>query len=1113
MYRIYFLTLIILISITNWNCSNNSNYEGTSFTKLSATETGIDFENFLAYNRDFNIYQYRNFYNGGGVAVGDINNDGWMDLYFTSNMDKNQLYLNKGDQSDGTTGFQFENITTKAGVGGTKAWSTGVAMADVNADGFIDIYVCNSGDIAGDNKQNELFINQGDGTFKEEAEAYGLADQGFSTHAVFFDYDKDGDLDMYLLNNSYQAIGSFNLKKNERPIRDEVGGDKLFRNDDGKFIDVSEEAGIYGSVIGFGLGVTVGDINLDGWQDIFISNDFFERDYLYINNGDGTFREELEQCMRAISGASMGADMADINNDGYMDLFVTDMLPDQFTRLKTKTTFENWDRYQYGIQNDYWHQFTRNVLHLNNQDDTFSEIGRLAGVEATDWSWGALIFDMDNDGWRDIFVANGIAHDLTDQDYINFASSDEVKKAVISKDNKVDFKKLIDIIPSTPLPNYAFVNQKDLTFSNEADAMGLTEATFSNGSVYADLDNDGDLDLVLNNVNMPASIYRNEAQNLTDNHYLQFKFEGKGKNKAAIGTKITIHHQGNIFYTEQMPMRGFQSSVDPRLHIGLGNLKTVDSLIVTWPDSTIYVQTNVPTNQVIELNQNELSSTVSLAQKKEVSPFFKAVQNDSLSKIQHLENRYVDFDRDRLIFHMASTEGARLAVGDVNQDGSEDIYLGGAIGQAGQLLIQQENGGFQATNQSLFARDAESEDIDAIFFDANGDQALDLYVTSGGSEYANNLPQLSDRLYLNDGTGKFKRSPQVFPAINFVSSSGVDAADFDGDGDLDLLVGGRLRSGKFGVPAKAYILENDGTGKFREVSRQIAPDLQNIGMITDVRWTDFDGDDDQDMMIIGHWMGITFFENVDNQFKNVSDQVGLAKTNGWWNTITPTDIDGDGDMDYLIGNQGLNHRFEVEDNQPILMHINDYDKNGTIEQILCSYSDDISRPLILRHDLVMQLPHLKKKYLKYENFKDQTFEDIFEQEERKGTLTLQINKTTSVLLRNENGQFKLEDLPTVAQLSSVYAFHVEDVNQDGIQDILLGGNLYEVKPEIGRYDAAWGTLLLGQEDGTFKAVSQKLSGFKVDGQVRDIKTIKIQGEAYLLVARNNDSLVLFQSAK
>ncbi|EIM78604.1 hypothetical protein A3SI_00771 [Nitritalea halalkaliphila LW7] len=648
----------------------------TLFRSLSPEETGVDFRNDLGFDPRFNIFTYRNYYNGGGVALGDVNGDGLLDIYVTANQGPNKLYLNRGD-------FRFEDVTDAAGVAGNAAWATGVAMADVNGDGLLDIYVCNSGDVAGDNKKNELFINNGDGTFTEQAEAYGLADEGFSTHAVFFDFDGDGDLDVYLLNNSYQAIGSFNKMQNERVRRDPVGGDKLYRNDGGRFVDVSEEAGIFGSVIGFGLGITIGDVNRDGLPDIFISNDFFEKDYLYINQGDGTFSEELEQYMRSISAASMGADIADINNDGFPDIFVTDMLPEPQTRLKQVTTFENWDKFQFNKTHDYHYQFNRNMLHLNNGDGTFSEIGRMTGMEATDWSWAALIADFDSDGLKDVFVANGIYQDITDLDYLNFIDNEETKRQIISKE-AVDYKALIDPIPVNPISNYAFQNKGDLFFENVAASWGLDTPNHANGAAYGDLNNDGYLDLVVNQVNGALAIYKNQSAQLQpEHHFLQVQLKGKGMNTSAIGAQVQVLTASGQKYLEQMPNRGFQSSVDPKLTIGLGADSLVQRLTVRWPDGTFTVKEQVKTNQLLTLDQEEAVSAVPEGFYPKVhAPAFTLAERPAFQHT-HEENKLVDFDRERLLYHKRSTEGPAFAETTV-ADGTL-IYIGGAKGFAGRF--------------------------------------------------------------------------------------------------------------------------------------------------------------------------------------------------------------------------------------------------------------------------------------------------------------------------------------------------------------------------------------------------------------------------------------------
>lgn len=1074
--------------------------ENALFVSIDSDDSGVRFENKLTFDQEFNIYTYRNFYNGGGVALGDVNNDGLIDIYLSANRAPNKLYLNKGD-------FIFEDITDKAGVAGTKAWSTGVSMADVNGDGWLDIYVCNSGDVKGDSKENELFINNGDLTFKESATEYNVADRGFTTHAAFFDYDKDNDLDLYILNNSYQAIGSFNLRKNERPKRDSLGGDKLFRNDGNRFTDVSEAAGIYGSVIGFGLGVTVGDVDKDGWLDIYVSNDFFERDYLYINNHDGTFRETLTEQMKSISGASMGADMADINNDALPDIFVTEMLPFDNARLKTVTTFENWDRYQYNVSNDYYHQFTRNMLQVNNGNNTFSEIGRLAGVEATDWSWGALMFDMDNDGRKDIFVANGIYQDLTNQDYLQYVSNEEVVRSIVANKN-VDYQKLVELIPSTPVPNFAFHNEGDLRFVNKAAEWGLGKPGFSNGSAYGDLDNDGDLDLVINNVNSVASVMKNQSEKLfPQNRYLRFDLIGVEKNTAAWGTKVSVYNDGSVYYVEQMPNRGFESSVDPRPQVGLGNAETVDSLVVEWPNGKLTRLTNVKTNQLLTLKQGDaVDDTKPSAPEKTLY---------GIAKVDvpyvHRENMFVDFDRDKLVYHMLSSAGPRLSKADVNGDGLEDIYVGGAKESPGGLLIQQRNGTFKLSSQSAFEADKDSEDQGSEFFDADNDGDLDLYVCSGSNEYSTSSFALADRLYLNDGRGNLKRSEQLLPTPELESTSVVKACDFDGDGDQDLFVGVRSNPFLYGVPTNGYLLQNDGKGKFTDVRGEVAPGLTNLGMITDAAWVDLNNDQKLDLVIVGDYMPLKVFINNDGKLADNSEAAGVVKTNGWWNRIATADLDNDGDQDLVLANHGKNSRFRTSVDKPVCMYVNDFDKNGTVEQIICTYVGDKSYPMVLRHDLMSQIPSLKKKYLKYESYKDQMITDIFTPAEMEKAIKLDAYEMASSVFWNDGaGKLQQQALPVEAQFSVMYGIAIDDFNGDGTKDILMGGNLYRVKPEVGRYDASYGVLLLGDGHGAFRAMSATDSGIVLEGEIRDLVVVKIGTKPTIVASRNNDSMLFFQ---
>lgn len=1085
--NIIYLSIIILAS----SCQSKEDF---LFELKSSSQTNIEFENNLIFDQDFNVYTYRNFYNGGGVSIGDINNDGLPDIYFTSNQSKNLLYLNKGD-------FKFQNITEISGVGGNRAWSTGVTMVDINADGFLDIYVCNSGDVEGDNKQNELFINKGDMTFTEEATEYGLADSGYSTHASFFDYDKDGDLDVYLLNNSYQAIGSFDIRRNERPRRDKDGGDKLLENQNGKFVDVSEEAGIYGSVIGFGLGVTVGDVNSDGWEDIYVSNDFFERDYLYMNNQDGTFSEKLTDALSSTSAASMGADMADINNDGFSDIFVTEMLPSDYERLKSVTTFENWDKYKYNVDNGYFHQFTRNTLQLNNGDNTFSEIGRLAGVEASDWSWGALLFDMDNDGLRDLFIANGIFRDLTDQDYLQYVSSEQVLMSIMSGE-EVDYAKLVEIIPSRPVKNHAYINQGNLTFKNE-DRTGLLMPSFSNGSAYGDLDNDGDLDLVVSNVNMPSFVYENHADKKESGNYIQFDLKGAGLNTMAIGTNIKVNDGNSNYYIQQQPIRGFQSSMDLRPHLGLPSNSPVD-IEITWPNGNISLLENIAVNQIISVSQTKTQKT----NPKAINPIhskelFKRLDNNL--EFTHNENLFIDFNRNRLLPHMLSTPGPKIINGDINGDGLDEIFVPGAKDSKSTLFYWNDQSLIQDDKFTLM-NDFESETIEPLFFDADSDGDLDLYTANGGIEFSKFIPYLSDEIYFNDGNGNFSQSELELPTNSkFFNSSTVEASDIDKDGDMDLFVGERLISDSYGVPGSGVILLNNGKGSFKDITSINAPELEDIGMITDAIFVDIDNDNDEDLIVIGEFMGINILLNENGIFRLSRSE--LSNYKGWWQSIQSGDFNGDGLLDLVVGNHGLNSRFSASKEFPIRLYVNDFDLNDQLDPVLTFKRENGKfYPYDLRHNLIDQIKPLKKVFPDYNSFRSASIEDMFSSDQLDESLKLEVNTlSSSIFINKGNGRFDFYELPQVAQFSPIYSLLLKDFDLDGDIDIIAGGNLYNAKPEIGRYDASFGLFLENDGKGKFE-VPDSGYGFKLKGEVRSI----ILSNSNLVVGRNSDSIAIFK---
>ena len=1073
---------IIILLFTALTCAKKTEKKDALFV-LKDTSIGIDFNNSLSYDERFNPYTYRNFYNGGGVAIGDINNDGLDDIYFTGNLVANKLYLNKGN-------WQFEDITQKAKVGCANVWSTGATMVDINGDGLLDIYVCKSGPPGGPNRHNELFINNGDLTFTESSRDYGLAIEGLSVHAAFFDYDKDGDLDVYVLNNSIKSIGNFDLVEGQRHIPDETGsGNKFLKNENGKFIDITQEAGIYSSKIGFGLGITLGDFNDDNWTDIFISNDFFEKDYLYINDTLGGFKEELETRFKSISMGAMGADFADLDNDLHNDLFVTEMLPRSLERQKTKTIFESWDKQQVAIKQGYFHQFSRNTLQRNLGNGSFVELGRQANVSATEWSWSALLFDMDNDGLKDIFVSNGIYKDLLDRDYLTYEANDETIRNRIKSNEDEVIKKLIDAMPSKPVINAVYHNRGAFNFEEKAKDWGLAQPSFSNGSAYADLDNDGDLDLVVNNVNMPSFVYENKTDTLT-HRSITIKLTQKDQNTDAIGAKVYAkYNDGKVHYSENFNSKGFQSSTATKIHFGAGNSKKIDSLWIIWPNNSTSLYSNLPTNKVHTIHYDESGMLHQKPGQRLKNPIKKI---DPLFQYQHQENTYIDFNNERLLPQMFSNEGPALASEDINQDGVIDFFVGGAKGQTGKLLLSTKTGYDQIT--APFEVDQNAEDIKAVFFDADNDNDLDLYVSHGGKAFSPHSIDLHDSFYRNNN-GSFTKDLNAIQFSKPISTSVAVPADFDNDGDVDLFIGERYKTNLYGQPCSGFILENNGKGIFsiREVEA-----FKNLGMITGAGWLDINKDGWIDLIIAGEWMPVKLFINQQKQFTDKSKDYGLENTQGLWSALKLIDVDNDGDKDIVAGNMGRNNFFEPN----MRMYIADFDRNGFKEQIICKKINNKFYPIADKDELISQIPSLKKKLLYYKDYASSDVEAIFSKEVMDRVYSRDLKVLESMIFYNENNKFKPRKLPKEIQYAPVYAIEDHDVNNDGLTDLFFGGNQYLSKPQFGRYDASngWGIL------GTVKNKNPKVFTLNTHGQIRNMKWIDHKGKKVLIVAKNNDTI-------
>ena len=1097
------LLLLIFISCTSEKNEKNTTTnkdQNTLFTLLPADRTGIDFVNKVANQKNFNIFKYRNFYNGGGVAIGDINNDGLADIYLTGNMEANKLYLNKGD-------FSFEDISVSAGVEGNKPWSTGVNMVDINADGLLDIYVSNAGNMEGNNHDNDLYINNGDLTFTEKAEEYNLAKTGFSTHASFFDYDKDGDLDAYILNNSNIPVSSLGYAE-QREVRaqDWKGvpdifkgvGDMLLRNDDGKFVDVSEEAGIYGSLIGFGLGIMVTDINKDLYPDIYVSNDFYERDYLYINNQDGTFNEEIKNWTSHLSLSAMGIDMADINNDGNADIFITDMLPEPDERVKSVMEFEGYNVFKLKQSKDFYQQYIQNTLQLNNGNGSFSEIAYFSGVDATDWSWAGLLFDMDNDGFRDIFITNGINHDLTDLDFVDFFANEIIQTMALTG-RKESIDSIINKMPIRPQPNYAYRNNGDITFSNANKDWGFELPSMSNGAAYGDLDNDGDLDVVVNNVNMDVFVYENKSDELSEHNYIKLKFEGVEKNKFAVGTTVMLYHDTNVVLQELIPSRGFQSSMDYTMTIGLGATKVIDSIRIIWPDDSTQKLQNVNANQFLELKRAEAEGTYSVPKKLYKKPLLEELNNGQLQT--HKENPYNDFNYEGLIYKLLSQEGPALAIADIDGDGNEDIFLGGAKGSPGLIYKHSGTGKLHLTPQNALLNDAVFEDTAAAFFDADGDGDVDLLVGAGGNQVGE-ARSYRPRLYLNNGKGIFSKSEVVIPST-FKNIATIAPEDFDQDGDIDLFIGSRSVVGTYGIDPDHLLLENNGNGSFTDATERLAYDLKDGGMITDGLWVDMDGDDKKDLVVVADWGSPKIYKNSGRRLTKIS--TSLDSLDGWWNDVEAADLDKDGDMDLILGNQGRNLHYAPSISNPMKMWVNDFDNNGTIEQVVTQNYDGKDYPLHQKKELTTQMVALKKQNLKASEYARKSISELFPTAVFENSIMKRAAISASIIAVNEGGgKFTVKELPSRVQLSCICGISCADVNNDGHLDLIMGGNNFEFKPQYSRLDANYGNVLLGNGAMEFKWQDYDESGFFIREEIKHLKQFRDKDDNVFVIAAIND---------
>ena len=1082
-----FLIFFILNSCDNSEAKSDSIELTGGLELMSSTHTGINFNNSITESETVNHIYYNQIYSGSGVAIGDLNNDGYPDIYFGGNQVGDKLYVNKGDLS-------FEDISKKSKISQSPGWTWGITMADVNSDGYLDIYVCRNGESMNPNdRKNKLFINNKDLTFTESASEYGIADKGFSSQAVFFDMDNDGDLDMYLVNQIPDSR-LFKRYKNIPKKRYQLYKDKVYKNDGGKFTEVSEDIGL-GDGYTYGLSVSASDLNNDGWTDLFISNDYDEPDFLYYNNGDGTFKNVILDKIKHISRFSMGTDTGDINNDGAIDLLTLDMAAEDHYRSKTNMRSMNAQEFKEMIDKGDHHQYMFNTLQLNNGSGEFSDIANIAGISKTDWSWAGLLVDLDNDGFKDIVISNGVKKDVRNNDFLTGLYEK-------LKTDSQDFFDMSKLAPSNPLPNYIYKNKNGYEFENVTKKWGFDMPSFSHGLSYADLDNDGDLDIVSNNMETEASIYKNN----TNGNYLKVELEGSPKNTFGYGTKVIIYHNNKIQIEENTVTRGYFSSKEPKLFFGLGKEKTIDSMRVIWPDNKTLTYNDIDVNKTIRVKYSK-ASDLYVNNKTSKTVLINENAKDIGIDYIHNENEFDDFAEEVLLPHKLSNNGPFSASGDVNNDGLDDVFIGGAAGQEGVLFIQTTNGKFIKSKSKPWAVDKKSEDLGALFFDLDADGDKDLYVTSGGSEFKQGNKLLKDRVYINDGLGNFSKKNNAIPNI-YESTQTVKASDIDADGDLDLFIGTRLISGKYTFPATSYILIND-KGILKKASNDVAPDLTNIGMVTDAVFSDIDKDNDEDLVIVGEWMKVKILENNAGKFKDNSDKFGdyIGKSRGLWWSITANDIDNDGDDDYIVGNLGKNNKFKASKEHPFKVYANDFDGNGTNDVVLAKYYKDGYVPMRGKECTTQQMPYVGEKFKDFHSFASSKLIDILPENKIDEGIVYEISNFKSIVLINNNGILEPMYLPIQAQTSPIKSSLIDDFNNDGFKDLLLVGNHYGVEVETVRYDAGYGSLFLGDGKNNFKFLPSSKSGIYIPKDSRFISSLKTTEEENIYLSTNNNSTI------